>query len=38
LLLGCGYPEAEQGYNMGRLMTFLIGMPNTVPGVTYNRL
>tara|TARA_B000000460_G_scaffold1211_1_gene750 strand:- start:3873 stop:5117 length:1245 start_codon:yes stop_codon:yes gene_type:complete len=38
LLLGCGYPEAEQGYNMGRLVTFLIGMPNTVPGVTYNRL
>ena len=38
LLLGCGYPEAEQGYNMGRLLTFLIGMPNTVPGVTYNRL
>ena len=38
LLLGCGYPEAEQGYNMGRLMTFLIVMPNTVPGVTYNRL
>ena len=38
LLMGCGYPEAEQGYNIARLVTFLAGMPDTVPGVTFNRL
>ncbi len=38
LLMGCGYPEAEQGYNIGRLVTFLAGMPDSVPGMTFNRL
>lgn len=38
LLMGCGYPEAEQGYNIGRLATFLSGFPDTVPGATINRL
>ena len=38
LLMGCGYPEAEQGYNIGRLVTFLAGLPDSVPGMTFNRL
>tara|TARA_B100000676_G_scaffold27241_1_gene25138 strand:- start:11071 stop:12243 length:1173 start_codon:yes stop_codon:yes gene_type:complete len=38
LILGCAYPEAEQGYNLGRLVTALSGFPNTVPGMTINRL
>ncbi len=38
LILGCAYPEGEQGYNMGRLLTFLGDLPNTVPGTTINRL
>ena len=38
IILGCAYPEAEQGYNLGRLVTALSGFPNTVPGMTINRL
>ncbi|MDP6293005.1 MAG: thiolase family protein [Candidatus Thalassarchaeaceae archaeon] len=38
LILGCAYPEGEQGYNLGRLLTFLGDLPNTVPGATINRL
>ncbi len=38
LLLGCAYPEGEQGYNVGRLVAFLAGLPDTVPGATFNRL
>ena len=38
LILGCAYPEGEQGYNLGRILTFLGELPNTVPGATINRL
>jgi len=38
LILGCAYPEAEQGYNLGRLVSSLSGFPNSVPGMTINRL
>jgi acetyl-CoA acyltransferase len=38
ILLGCAYPEGEQGYNIGRLVSYLGGMPNSVPGATINRL
>ena len=38
LLLGCAYPEGEQGLNLGRIATYLSGLPNTVPGMTTNRL
>lgn len=38
LLLGCAYPEGEQGYNVGRLVAFLAGLPDSVPGATFNRL
>lgn len=38
LLLGCAYPEGEQGLNLGRMTTYLAGLPNSVPGMTTNRL
>ena len=38
IIVGCAYPEGEQGYNIGRLMTFLGGFPPEVPGSTINRL
>ena len=38
LLLGCAYPEGEQGLNLGRITTYMAGLPNTVPGMTTNRL
>ncbi len=36
LLLGCGEPAGESGYNLARVVAVLAGMP-TVPGVTVNR-
>ncbi|MEC7695206.1 MAG: acetyl-CoA C-acyltransferase, partial [Candidatus Thermoplasmatota archaeon] len=27
ILVGCAYPEGEQGYNIGRLMTHLAELP-----------
>ena len=38
IIVGCAYPEGEQGYNIGRLMSFLGGLPPEVPGSTVNRL
>ena len=38
LILGCAYPEAEQGYNLCRLVTALSWFPESVPGMTINRL
>ena len=38
VLVGCAYPEGEQGYNLGRMIAFLAGLPNTIPGATFNRL
>lgn len=38
ILVGCAYPEGEQGYNIGRIMTYIGGLPNSVPGATFNRL
>jgi acetyl-CoA acyltransferase len=37
LVLGCAFPEAEQGLNMARLVGLLAGLPDSVPGVTVNR-
>ncbi len=37
LLLGCAFPEGEQGFNMARLVVFLAGLPEHVGGVTLNR-
>ncbi|MFG2085635.1 MULTISPECIES: acetyl-CoA C-acetyltransferase [unclassified Spirillospora] len=36
LLLGCGLPGGEQGYNMGRVVSVLLGW-DSVPGATVTR-
>ena len=36
LMLGCGLPGGEQGFNMGRVVAILAGMPK-VPGCTITR-
>ncbi|MDH3623072.1 MAG: acetyl-CoA C-acetyltransferase [Myxococcales bacterium] len=36
LILGCAQPAGEQGYNIGRVVSLLSGLPH-VPGVTVNR-
>jgi acetyl-CoA C-acetyltransferase len=36
LLLGCGEPAGESGFNLARVVAILAGMPN-VPGATVNR-
>lgn len=37
LLLGCAFPEGEQGFNIGRMVALLAGLPDSVPGATINR-
>jgi acetyl-CoA acetyltransferase family protein len=37
LILGCAFPEGEQGMNLARLVVALSGLPETVAGVTVNR-
>ena len=37
LIVGCAFPEAEQGMNVARTSVLLAGLPNTVGGVTVNR-
>jgi acetyl-CoA acyltransferase len=37
LVLGCAQPESEQGLNVARLIGFLAGLPDEVPGMTINR-
>ncbi|MHB1486827.1 MAG: acetyl-CoA C-acetyltransferase [Acidimicrobiales bacterium] len=36
LIMGCGQPGGEQGFNIGRVVSILAGLDN-VPGVTVNR-
>jgi acetyl-CoA C-acetyltransferase len=36
LILGCGQPAGESGYNLARVVALLAGLPE-VPGVTVNR-
>jgi acetyl-CoA acyltransferase len=36
LIIGCAYPESEQGYNIGRMAALGAGLG--VPGMTVNRL
>jgi acetyl-CoA C-acetyltransferase len=36
LMMGCGQPGGEQGYNIARVVSILAGIPQ-VPGVTVNR-
>ncbi len=37
LILGCAFPEGEQGFNMARLVALMAGLPQAVGGVTVNR-
>jgi acetyl-CoA acyltransferase len=37
VILGCAYPEAEQGKNLARIAALLAGFPASVPGMTVNR-
>jgi acetyl-CoA acyltransferase len=36
-IVGCSFPEAEQGLNVARMAVLLAGLPKTVAGVTVNR-
>ncbi|MEO6892587.1 MAG: thiolase family protein [Ktedonobacteraceae bacterium] len=37
VLIGCAFPEGEQGMNVARLIGALAGIPETAGGVTVNR-
>ncbi|HEY4366921.1 MAG TPA: thiolase family protein [Steroidobacteraceae bacterium] len=37
VLMGCAYPEAEQGNNIARIASLLAGLPQEVSGATINR-
>ncbi len=37
LILGCAFPEGEQGLNVARLVVHLAGLPVTIAGMTVNR-
>jgi len=36
-MIGCAFPEAEQGLNIGRIAAKMAGFPNEVSGATVNR-
>ena len=36
-LIGCAFPEGEQGLNVARIAVFLAGLPESVAGATVNR-
>ncbi|MFH2126277.1 MAG: thiolase family protein [Pseudomonadota bacterium] len=37
VVMGCTFPEAEQGLNIGRVAAQKAGLPDEVPGMTVNR-
>ncbi len=37
VIMGCAFPEGEQGFNLGRIAVFLAGLPHSVGGTTVNR-
>jgi acetyl-CoA acyltransferase len=37
VVLGCAFPEAEQGMNAGRIAAIIAGLPQSVAGQTVNR-
>jgi len=37
LIVGCAFPEGEQGLNVARNIVFLAGLPDSVAGTTINR-
>jgi acetyl-CoA acyltransferase len=38
VVLGCSQQQREQGFNVGRIVGLLAGLPSTVAGATINRL
>lgn len=37
VIIGCSFPEGEQGMNMARILVLRAGLPVSIPGVTINR-
>jgi acetyl-CoA acyltransferase len=37
LIMGCAFPEGEQGFNAGRMVGMLAGLPQSVAGITVNQ-
>ncbi len=37
VVIGCSFPEAEAGMNLGRIVALKAGLPSRVPGMTLNR-
>ena len=37
VIMGCAFPEGEQGFNLGRIVAREAGLPDSVPGCTVNR-
>jgi len=37
ILMGCAFPEAEQGFNIAKIVAQLAGLPDSVAGATVNR-
>jgi acetyl-CoA acyltransferase len=37
VIIGCTFPEASQGLNLGRVLVMSMGWPDRVPGTTVNR-
>ncbi|MBT3702313.1 MAG: thiolase family protein [Alphaproteobacteria bacterium] len=37
LIMGCAFPEGEQGFNTARMVGLLAGLPHSVAGVTVNQ-
>ena len=37
VIVGCAFPEGEQGFNIGKVVTFMCDLPSSVAGMTVNR-
>ena len=37
VITGCAFPEGEQGFNIGKVVTYMCGLPKQVSGMTVNR-
>ena len=37
VIIGCAFPEATQGLNLGRVLVMSLGWPDRIPGMTVNR-
>ena len=37
VIMGCTFPEAQQGLNIGRVIVNKLGLPDDIPGCTINR-